>query len=63
VNDGPSPQADYQSLKLFLMKFWKVLQIEYAARWAVVGDKRQGESISVTPEDKEMCVAEKVSMV
>ena len=63
VNDSPSSQADHEPLKLFLMKFRQVLQIEYAARRAVVGNKRQGESIAVTPEDKKMYVTEKTSMV
>ena len=63
MNDGPSSQADRQPLNLFLMKFRKVLQIEHAAQRAVVGDKRQGESIAVTLEDKEMYVAEKIGMV
>ena len=63
VDDGPSSQADHQPLKLSLMKFGQVPQIEYAARRAVVGDKRQGESIAVTPEDKKMYVTEKASMV
>jgi len=55
--------SSHQPLKLFLMKFRQVPQIEYAAWRAVVGDKRQGESIAVTLEDKEMYVAEKASMV
>jgi hypothetical protein len=59
VNDGPSSQTDRQPLNRFLMKFWKVLQIEYADRWAVVGDKQQGESMAVTPEDKEMYITER----
>jgi hypothetical protein len=63
VDDGPSSQADHEPLKLFLMKFRQVLQIEYAARRAVVGNKRQGESIAVAPEGREMYVAEKASMV
>lgn len=60
VNDGPSSQADHQPLKLFLMKFRQVLQIEYAALRAVVGEKRQGELIAVIPEDKEMYIAERL---
>ena len=63
VNDGPSSQTERQPLNRFLMKYWKVLQIEYADRRAVVGDKRQGKSMGVAPEDKEMYVTEKVSMV
>ena len=63
MNDGPLSQADHQPLKLFPMKFRQVLQIEYAARRAVVGDNRQGESIAVIPEDKEVYVAEKASTV
>ena len=63
VNDSPSSQANHQPLKPFLTNPRKVPQIEYAARRAVVGDKRQGESVSVTPEDKEIYVAEKLSMV
>jgi hypothetical protein len=54
MDNGPSSQADHQPLKLFLMKFGQVLQTEYAARRAVVGDKRQGNRIAVTLEDKEM---------
>lgn len=42
VNDGPSSQTDRQPLDLFLMKFWKVLQIEYTAWWAVVGANGKG---------------------
>ena len=41
------------------MKYWKVLQIEYADRRAVVGDKRRGKSMGVTPEDKEMYITER----
>ena len=45
VNDGSSPQADHQPLNLFLMKFRKVLHIEYAARRAVELDLWRKETI------------------